>query len=111
MPRTIRFHLDENVPAPVALGLRRLAIDVTTANDAGLLSRPDTDHIAFALAQERVLFTLDRGFMALAAGGVPHRGLVYCRPRSRSIGQMIEGLKLIWETYEPNEMHGRVEFL
>ena len=34
MPRTIRFHLDEHCPHAVAIGLRRLGIDVTTTTDA-----------------------------------------------------------------------------
>lgn len=38
MPRTIRFHLDENCSHAIAAGLRRRGIDVTTTPEAGLLN-------------------------------------------------------------------------
>jgi predicted nuclease of predicted toxin-antitoxin system len=111
MPRTIRFHLDEHVPHAVASGLRRLGIDVTTTTDAGLLEATDTKHIAFALAAGRVIFAEDDDFLALASAGVEHAGIVYCHQNTRSIGQMIRALELIWEVYEPEEMRNRVEFI
>jgi hypothetical protein len=111
MPRTIRFHLDENCDPAIAAGLRRHGIDVTTSLDAGLLHAPDERHAAFALAQERVVFTQDQDFLRLHAAGVPHAGIAYCRQRSRTIGEIIDGLLLIWQVYEPEEMSSRVEFL
>jgi hypothetical protein len=54
MARTIRFHLDEHVSNAVAEGLRRRGMNVTTTADAGLLGADDSQHIAFALAQDRV---------------------------------------------------------
>jgi hypothetical protein len=38
MARTIRFHLDENFPHAIAKGLRRRAINVTTAPEVGIIS-------------------------------------------------------------------------
>jgi predicted nuclease of predicted toxin-antitoxin system len=111
MPRTIRFHLDEHVAHAVADGLRRLGIDVTTSTDAGLLGSADADHIAYGLAQGRVIFTEDDDFLALAAAGVAHTGLAYCQQNTRSIGQIIRALELIWEVYEPDEMKNRIEFI
>jgi len=111
MPRTIRFHLDEHVPHAVAKGLRRLGIDVTTSTDAGLLGASDADQSAYALAQKRVILSEDDDFLALAATGVEHAGLAYCRQNSRSIGEIVRALELIWEAYEPDEMRNRVEFL
>jgi hypothetical protein len=40
MPRTIRFHLDENCPRAVATGLRRRGIDVTTRGLATIRDKP-----------------------------------------------------------------------
>jgi predicted nuclease of predicted toxin-antitoxin system len=110
MPRTIRFHLDEHVPHAVADGLRRLGIDVTTTTDAHLLGAADTAQIAYGLAQGRVIFTEDDDFLVLAASGVAHAGLAYCQQNTRSIGQLIRALELIWEIYEPHEMANRIEF-
>jgi transcriptional regulator with XRE-family HTH domain len=111
MPRTIRFHLDEHCDKALAVGLRRSAIDVTTPDDAELLQASDQSHIAFARAQARVIFTQDRDFLRIHASGVPHLGIVYCRQASRSIGELIRGLVLLWEVYDPDEMVTRVEFL
>ena len=111
MPRTIRFHLDEHVAHAVAHGLRRPGIDVTTTTDAGLIGATDHEQIAYANTQGRVIFTEDDDFLALAAAGVAHPGVVYCHQNTRSIGQIIRALELIWEIYEPAEMQNRVEFI
>ena len=55
----IRFHLDENVNHAIAHGLRLRGLDVTTATDAGLIGALDGQHVAFALANNRVVFTQD----------------------------------------------------
>ena len=43
MPRTIPFHLDENVSRAIAVGLRRHGVDVTTTLEAGLLDAIDEE--------------------------------------------------------------------
>jgi predicted nuclease of predicted toxin-antitoxin system len=111
MPRTIRFHLDEHVAHAVADGLRKLGIDVTTTTDASLLGAEDADQIAYGLAQGRVIFTEDDDFLILAARGVEHAGIGYCAQNTRSIGQIIRALELIWEVNEPEEMKNRIEFI
>ncbi len=92
MPRTIRFHLDENAPDAVAHGLRRLGADVTTTSDVGLRRAPDPSHIAYAIVADRVIFTEDEDFLAMAQAGIEHRGIAYFHPNTRSIGQIIAGL-------------------
>jgi hypothetical protein len=111
MSRTIRFHLDENCPSAVAVGLRRRNIDVTTTHEAGLLGASDQEQATHALARDRVIVTQDEDFLALHASGVRHGGIAFCKQDSLSIGQMIRALVLIWEVYEPAEMVGRVEWL
>jgi hypothetical protein len=48
MPRTIRFHLDENCPRAIAAGLRRRGIDVTTTPEAGLMGASDEQQVTTA---------------------------------------------------------------
>jgi predicted nuclease of predicted toxin-antitoxin system len=110
MPRTIRFHLDEHVAHAVADGLRLIGVDATTTTDAALVGAPDVQQLAFTVAAGRVLFTEDRDFLGLAAAH-QHCGIAYCDQNARSIGQIVRGLQLIWEVYEPAEMHNRIEFL
>jgi hypothetical protein len=59
----------------------------------------------------RVVFSQDQDFLRLHATSVEHRGIAFCYQKSRSIGQIIASLLLIWEIYEPEEMANRVEFV
>jgi predicted nuclease of predicted toxin-antitoxin system len=111
MPRTIRFHLDEHVDPAIAEGLRRHGIDVTTTPDAGLVHATDEDHITFGMAQRRVIFTQDQDFLRIHAAGIPHVGIAFCRQQTRTIGQIIDSLRLIWGVLEPQEMENRVGFI
>ena len=111
MPRTIRFHLDEHCDPAIARGLRLHGVEVTTTSEAGLLHAEDEVHIAYGLASGRVVFTQDQDFLRHHAAGLEHRGIAFAYQNSRSIGQIIAALLLIWEIYEPEEMVGRVEFL
>jgi predicted nuclease of predicted toxin-antitoxin system len=111
MPRTIRFHLDENCHRAVAEGLSRRGIEVTTTPEAGLMGATDEQQVAYGLAQGRVIFTQDRDFLRLHAAGVLHAGIAYCDKDTKNIGEMIQGLVLMWEILEPQEMQNRVEFL
>jgi predicted nuclease of predicted toxin-antitoxin system len=111
MPRTIRFHLDENCAAAIATGLRRQGIDVTTTPEAGLLGALDPEQIAYALPLGRVIFTQDGDFLGTHVSAVPHPGIAYCPKDSRTIGEIIESLVLIGEIYEHEEMVNHVEFI
>src|SRR5947207_3034387 len=111
MPKILRFHLDEHVPLAIAQGLRRRGIDVTTAADAGLLGAADEAHLAFAVPQGRVVFTNDEDYLALHDQGREHAGIVYCHQQSRSIGDIIRALMLLWEILDPEDMKNRVEFI
>jgi len=111
MPQTIRYHLDEHCPEALAEGLRLHGIDVTTSVEADLLSSTDEEQLAYSLAQGRMLFTQDEDFLRLHVAGKPHAGIAYCHPLSRSLGEIIRGLLLIWQIYEASEMNNRLEFL
>jgi predicted nuclease of predicted toxin-antitoxin system len=111
MPRTIRFHLDENCDPRIAAGLRLHGVDVTTTPEAELLQTSDEAQLAYVIVQARVIVTQDTDFLRLAAAGRETPGVVFYPGQGRSIGQVIRDLLLIWEVYEPEEMRNRVEFL
>jgi predicted nuclease of predicted toxin-antitoxin system len=113
MAKQIRFHLDASVPlfAELARALRKRGVDVTTANEVGLRTGSDPDHFAFCKQEQRVRFTNDQDFLAIASQDSDHAGIFYCRQHKHSLGDLIYMLNLYWETYEPHELHGKVEYL
>nr|WP_239727921.1 hypothetical protein [Nodularia sphaerocarpa] len=49
--------------------------------------------------------------MRLDQSNINHLGIIYCPQQTKSIGQIIQGLVLIWELLEPEEMLGHIEYL
>ena len=111
MAEKIKFYLDENVRNAIAEGLRRRAIDVTTTSEQSLNGVSDEVQLKFALSQNRVIFTQDTDFLRMNQTGITHCGIVYCSQGKKSIGEIIQGLILIWELLEPSDMFGKFEFL
>lgn len=111
MPRAIRFHLDENCDPRIAAGLRLHGVDVTTTPEAALLHAPDDDQLDYARNEQRVIVTRDTDFLRIAASGAEHHGIAFYNENTRTIGQVITGLLLIWECLEPDGMRHRVEYL
>lgn len=106
----VRVYTDEHVSRAVVRGLRQRGVDVLTVPEAGMLEASDEEHLAFALREERVVFTQDADFLKLSAEGRPHCGIVYA-PQGMPVGDIIRGLKLIHDLLEAEDMHGQVEFL
>ncbi len=111
MKDKIRFHLDEQVNPEIASQLQRLGIDVTTTVEVGLRTSSDQYQLDFIRQEKRIIFTHDKDFLIIASRTSNHPGIVYCKQRTRSLGEIIEGLVLIYEIYTPEEMVGLVEYL
>lgn len=107
----IKFYFDEHIPRAVADGLQRRGVDVLTTQAAGRTGLPDDEQLAFATAQGRVMVTMDSDFLILAAQGTHHAGIAYAKPGTRSIGQLIQKLKLIHDLLAPAAMQDHVEYL
>lgn len=106
----IRFYTDEHVSKAVIHGLRQRGMDVLTVVEANKLSAPDEEHLAFAFAEGRVILTQDDDFLRLASMGIPHAGIVYT-PQHTPLRQIIQGLSLIHQVLEAEDMRRHVEFL
>lgn len=112
MARTIRLHLDEQAANAVAFSLRRLGNDVTTTPEA-VFAGPPTPSSSPARtlnAGSSSPKTTTSSFSPTSAA-TGTAGIVYCKLNTRSIGEIIAGLELIWELCKPAEMQNRVEFL
>ncbi|MCY7357141.1 MAG: DUF5615 family PIN-like protein [Rudanella sp.] len=110
MVDSIRLYTDENVARAVVDGLRRRNIDVLTCQAAGMMGATDEEHLAFAMAQQRVIYSQDDDFLRLHAKGVAHAGIVYAHQRVPT-SLIIRGLLLIYEVLKPEEMQNHVEFI
>ncbi|MEO1077889.1 MAG: DUF5615 family PIN-like protein [Bacteroidota bacterium] len=106
----VRFYTDEHVPRAVIEGLRHHGADVVSTPEAGMLGKPDAEHLAFALREGRVVYTQDDDFLKLAAAGAAHAGVAYLR-QGASIGQAVRGLLRLHAALSAEEMVGRIEFL
>lgn len=91
-------------------GLRERGIDVLSVPEANMLGASDEEHLAFALAEGRVIFTQDADFLRLAAAGHEHAGIAYAR-QGTSVGDIIQGLMLIVQVLDAEEMKGKIEYL
>ena len=107
---TVRFYLDEHVPKAVVRGLRVRGADVITVADAGMLGASDEDHLSLAQREGRVIFTQDADFLRLHTAGADHAGVAYA-PQGTRVGNVIQGLLLIHQLLDADEMRGHVEFL
>lgn len=111
MADRIIFHLDEQVDPDIGKALRRHGIDVTTTIEAGLRTCDDQAHLEFIRQEGRVVVTHDAGFLRYARRSQNHPGIAYCQLGTRSLGEIIHRLILIYEVLTPEEIIGRVEFL
>ncbi|MCI0462584.1 MAG: DUF5615 family PIN-like protein [Gemmataceae bacterium] len=111
MADPVRYYCDQHYPSSVTQGLRQRGIDVLTAQEAGRCGLSDTDQLAFATAEERVMATFDSDFLALHAGGAQHAGIAWCPATKYGIGQLIQMLVLLHAVLDHDQMRNHVEYL
>lgn len=64
----VRYYTDEHISRAVVRGLRQRGINVLSVAEANRLGATDEEHLAFALAEGRVVFTHDATGGRLLAG-------------------------------------------
>lgn len=75
----MRVKVDENLPVSAARILRAAGHDADTVQEEGLAGASDPDVMQAAVADHRMIFTLDRGFGDLARNMGDHAGVVVFR--------------------------------
>lgn len=111
MNETVRFYLDEHIFPAIADGLRRRNIDVATPAEVGLLGAEDEMQLQFARQSRRIMVSQDADFLRLHTLGHSHMGIAYCRQGSRTVGEMLHTLVLIYDLMTAEEMIGKVVYL
>ena len=81
----------------IVRGLRSRGIDLITAADAGMIRRKDDEHLHFATAQGRALYSFNVGdfyqiHVAWITSGRHHGGIVLAQQRRYSTGEQIRRL-------------------
>ncbi len=89
-----RLYTNENFPLPVVEQLRELGHDTLTSYESGNAGQaiPDEDVLAFAVAEKRILFTLNRKhFIRLHHEKPEHFGIMVCTfdPNFAALGDRI----------------------
>jgi hypothetical protein len=96
--------------------LRLRGADVQTAFEAGLVGRPDEEHLAYAAEEGRVLYTFNvRDFMRLhgeyMTAGREHAGIVFGDQQRFGVGEQMRRLLRIISLRSAEELRSSYEFL
>jgi hypothetical protein len=111
----IALYMDVHVPSAITEQLRRRGLDVLTAFEDEAQELPDDQLLIRATQLNRVLFTQDIRFRALAeawqAEGKPFAGLIFGHQLGGTIGQFVRDSELIARASEPEEWSNTVEYI
>jgi hypothetical protein len=113
----IKLYLDEDAQrSGLVQALRLRGVDVLTANEAGMGERDDADHLDFATAQNRALYSFNiRDFSALHTdcieAGRHHAGIILAQQQHYSLGEQMRRLLRLIHTISAEDMCDRIEFL
>ncbi|HXG65223.1 MAG TPA: DUF5615 family PIN-like protein [Blastocatellia bacterium] len=113
----IRLYIDEDAMAHrLAQELRLRGIDVATALDEGMIQREDIEHLEYATAQSRALYSFNiADFYQLhtefMTQGKNHAGMILAQQQRFSIGEQVRRLLRIIAIRSAEDMQNRIEFL
>ena len=112
---TIQFYMDVHIRRSITEGLRRIGLDVLTAQEDGCAELSDPDLLDRATQLGRVLFSMDDDLLTEATRrqneNVPFSGVIYAHQLRITVGQSVRDLSLIAEVYDVTDIANRVEFL
>lgn len=113
----IRLYVDEDAAETAVIdGLRQRGMDVVSVFDAAMASATDEEQLAFALADNRTLYSLNVGdFCRLhnqwLADGRHHLGIILITRQQISVGEKIRRIDELATRRTAEEMVDRIEFL
>jgi hypothetical protein len=107
--------MDVHVPRPITRGLRKLGVEVMTAQEDGTARWSDPDLLDRATDLNKVLFSQDEDLLVEAARrqrhGVAFSGVIYAPQLALSTGQFIEQLELLAKAGVPADFANAVQYL
>ena len=112
-----RLYLDEDaMQQGLVIALRARRIDIVTADEAGMLNKSDEDHLHWAAAEGRVLFSFNIAdyyalhFRWIASGRV-HAGIILGPQQRYSVGEQLRRLLAILNKRTAAEIQSKIEYL
>ena len=103
----MRVKLDENIPVSAAVVAQQLGHDADTVTSEGLIGSTDSEVLAAATGDGRLLVTLDRGFgdvRAYPPGS--HGGIVVLRVESQDAAGVTEAVRSFLSSDEFGDLTG-----
>ena len=87
-----------------------------TALEAGMIERDDAEHLTYAIAQGRSLFSFNvQDFYRIHADflteGKSHGGIILARQQVYSVGELMRRLLRLISARSAEEMENKIEFL
>jgi len=113
----IHLYVDEDaMDKNLIQALRARGVDVLTAWEANMIERTDEEHLHYATAQNRVLYTFNvrdfyRLHIAFLSQGRSHGGIILARQQAYSVRKQMSYLLKLIASKSAEEMKSQVEFL
>jgi predicted nuclease of predicted toxin-antitoxin system len=112
---SLALYMDHHVNSAITVGLRRRGVDVLICAEDGMDRSDDTQILERATELERVMFTQDDDFLAIAdqwlEAGREMTGVIYAHQLAITIGQAVRDLELVAKILEPEEIKNKIVFL
>jgi hypothetical protein len=107
---------EDSMDSDLVRALRLRGVGVSTARDAGLIGESDEKHLAYAIAEGRVLYSFNvADFMNLHRAhltqGKHHPGIILAQQQRYSVGEQMRRLLRLIGTKSAERMQDSVEFL
>ncbi len=113
----IKLYFDEDaLHRSLKQALRERGVDVLTAEEAGMRERDDEEHLDFASAQGRVLYSFNIGdycgiHTEYIVSKKSHAGIILAPQQRYSIGEQMRRLMRIVNARTAEQMINQLEFL
>lgn len=113
----IRLYLDEDAgQGDLIAALRLRSVDVTRAQESGLMGAADIAQLDWCRTHGRVLYTFNVGdfydlHSQLVRAEKNHLGVIIAPQQTYSVGEQMRRLLRLIGSLTPEEMRNRIEFL
>ena len=104
------FYLDDSLDPAVSAALRGYGVRATRPTEVKLQNQSDATQLLFAYRHQLVFVTAEVTLVKFAGSQKDHGGVVYS-PLALPIGRIVRQLLLLYETFQPTELAGKIEIL